>query len=138
MNTYILGHASTMTERWRRDERTPVRASEHTHFPHAVLEVKLQGDVENPPRWVKDMISSGMVTEVHLSFKFERVCVDIYICMLECMHVCMYVCVYCMCACMYLYVQVRMYVCMHAHVHLYSFATVYACMHECFGVGLRG
>jgi SPX domain protein involved in polyphosphate accumulation len=64
------GYAATITERWRRDERIPVKASEHTHFPHAILEVKLQGDVENPPTWVKDMISSGMVTEVYKFSKF--------------------------------------------------------------------
>jgi hypothetical protein len=64
------GYASAITERWRRDERIPVKACEHTHFPHAILEVKLQGDVENPPRWVKDMISSGMVTEVYKFSKF--------------------------------------------------------------------
>jgi hypothetical protein len=33
------GYASTITERWRRDERIPVKACEHTHFPHAILEV---------------------------------------------------------------------------------------------------
>jgi len=64
------GYASTITERWRRDERIPVKASEHTHFPHAILEVKLQGDVENPPRWVKDLLESGMVTEVYKFSKF--------------------------------------------------------------------
>jgi len=64
------GYAATITERWRRDERIPVKASEHTHFPHAILEVKLQGDVDNPPNWVKDMISSGMVTEVYKFSKF--------------------------------------------------------------------
>ena len=64
------GYHSTITERWRRDERIPVKACEHTHFPHAILEVKLQGDVDNPPRWVKDMISSGMVTEVYKFSKF--------------------------------------------------------------------
>jgi len=66
----VCGYASTITERWRRDERIPVKASEHTHFPHAVLEVKLQGDVENPPQWVKDMLESGMVTEVYKFSKF--------------------------------------------------------------------
>eukprot|EP00802_Teleaulax_amphioxeia_P000832 Tamp_00833.p1 GENE.Tamp_00833~~Tamp_00833.p1 ORF type:complete len:1007 (+),score=271.07 Tamp_00833:253-3273(+) len=64
------GYAATITERWRRDERIPVKASEHTHFPHAILEVKLQGDIDNPPAWVKDMISSGMVTEVYKFSKF--------------------------------------------------------------------
>lgn len=66
----VCGYASRITERWRRDERVPVKASEHTHFPHAVLEVKLQGDVENPPAWVKDLLESGMVTEVYKFSKF--------------------------------------------------------------------
>lgn len=64
------GYASTITERWRRDERVPVKASELTHFPHAVLEVKLQGDVENPPVWVKDLLEGGWCTEVYKFSKF--------------------------------------------------------------------
>ncbi|KAJ1480085.1 hypothetical protein T484DRAFT_1811922, partial [Baffinella frigidus] len=56
-------YASTITERWRRDERNPVKASEHTHFPHAILEVKLQGEVENPAQWVQDLLGGGMCTE---------------------------------------------------------------------------
>jgi SPX domain protein involved in polyphosphate accumulation/uncharacterized membrane protein YidH (DUF202 family) len=64
------GYAQTITERWRRDERIPVKASEHTHFPHAVLEVKLQGEVENPSQWVRDLLNSGMCTEVYKFSKF--------------------------------------------------------------------
>ena len=37
----VCGYAGRIVERWRRDERIPVKASEHTHFPHAVLEVKI-------------------------------------------------------------------------------------------------
>mmetsp|Transcript_22465 Transcript_22465/g.53899 ORF Transcript_22465/g.53899 Transcript_22465/m.53899 type:complete len:971 (+) Transcript_22465:80-2992(+) len=64
------GYASTITERWRRDERNPVKASEHTHFPHAILEVKLQGEVENPAQWVQDLLGGGMCTEVYKFSKF--------------------------------------------------------------------
>ena len=58
-----LGVSPDASSAWR-------QASEHTHFPHAILEVKLQGDIDNPPRWVKDMIASGMVTEVYKFSKF--------------------------------------------------------------------
>ena len=61
---------STITEHWRRDERLLLRACEHTHFPHAILEVKLQGEVENPAQWVKDLLESGMCTEVYKFSKF--------------------------------------------------------------------
>ena len=125
MNTYILGHASTMTERWRRDERTPVRASEHTHFPHAILEVKLQGDVENPPRWVKDMISSGMVTEVRLSFKFERV----YVCICSCLNSCMQACMRVLYVCMYVFVRSSTQVCLYACLCAVVFVCNYVCMY---------
>ena len=40
--------------------------SEITRFPHAVLEVKLSlAEGQQAPEWVRDLIDSGYLTEVH-------------------------------------------------------------------------
>jgi uncharacterized membrane protein YidH (DUF202 family) len=57
--------------RWRRDPALPTPRTEITRFPHAVLEVKLslhQG--EEAPEWIKELLESGYLTEVHKFSKF--------------------------------------------------------------------
>lgn len=57
--------------RWYRDPRDAVPATEITRFPHAVLEVKLQLEDENAcPKWVTELINSGLVMQVHKFSKF--------------------------------------------------------------------
>eukprot|EP00899_Mesostigma_viride_P021788 jgi/Mesvir1/29610/Mv21464-RA.3 len=59
------------SSRWYRDPRIPVPRTEITHFPHAVLEVKLSLLAgEDPPAWVEALTSSGMCTHVHKYSKF--------------------------------------------------------------------
>ena len=57
--------------RWFRDPRDTPRRTEITRFPHAVLEIKLslnEGDA--PPEWVRELLNSGYITEVHKFSKF--------------------------------------------------------------------
>jgi len=57
-------------ERWYRDPTKVVPEDQITRFPHAVLEVKLEiEEGMTTPQWVKEVITSGMVTEV---FKFSK------------------------------------------------------------------
>eukprot|EP00898_Chlorokybus_atmophyticus_P007682 jgi/Chlat1/7915/Chrsp68S07353 len=57
--------------RWCRDPNVPVPRTEITHFPHAVLEVKLAlPEGEETPTWVTDLLESGMCTHVHKFSKF--------------------------------------------------------------------
>ena len=61
--------------RWYRDPTVKVPLNEITRFPHAVLEVKLQIDEGgHTPEWVKDLIESGMLMEVHKFSKFIHGC----------------------------------------------------------------
>ena len=61
--------------RWYRDPSVPVPRDEITRFPHAVLEIKLQLEGENAtPGWVKDLIDSGMLMQVHKFSKFIHGC----------------------------------------------------------------
>jgi SPX domain protein involved in polyphosphate accumulation len=61
--------------RWYRDPSVPVPKDEITRFPHAVLEIKLQLEGENStPEWVKDLIDSGMLMQVHKFSKFIHGC----------------------------------------------------------------
>lgn len=66
------GHPScAIAGRWYRDPSLPIHRTEITRFPHAVLEIKLalpEGEV--PPEWVRDLMDSGLITEVHKSSKF--------------------------------------------------------------------
>ncbi|KDD74760.1 VTC domain-containing protein [Helicosporidium sp. ATCC 50920] len=66
------GHPTCATlGRWYRDPGLPVHRTEITRFPHAVLEIKLalpEGDAA--PDWVKDLMESGLITEVHKMSKF--------------------------------------------------------------------
>ena len=66
------GHPTcALSGRWYRDPNLPIHRSEITRFPHAVLEIKLAlPDGEQPPEWVQDLISSGLITEVHKMSKF--------------------------------------------------------------------
>jgi SPX domain protein involved in polyphosphate accumulation len=65
------GPSCLEANRFYRDPSLPIQSSEITRFPHAVLEVKLslkQG--ESAPAWVKELIDSGLLTEVHKFSKF--------------------------------------------------------------------
>eukprot|EP00192_Tetraselmis_astigmatica_P008513 CAMPEP_0117660690 /NCGR_PEP_ID=MMETSP0804-20121206/7099_1 /TAXON_ID=1074897 /ORGANISM="Tetraselmis astigmatica, Strain CCMP880" /LENGTH=672 /DNA_ID=CAMNT_0005467429 /DNA_START=58 /DNA_END=2076 /DNA_ORIENTATION=- len=65
------GPSCLEANRFYRDPKLPLTNSEITRFPHAVLEVKLslqQG--EQAPAWVSELISSGLLTEVHKFSKF--------------------------------------------------------------------
>ena len=66
------GHPTcSIAGRWYRDPKLPIHRTEITRFPHAVLEVKLAlPDGESAPDWVQDLMSSGLLTEVHKSSKF--------------------------------------------------------------------
>jgi hypothetical protein len=62
--------------RWYRNENQNTMATnEITRFPHAILEVKLQlQDEASTPQWVKDLIESGKLLEVHKFSKFIHGC----------------------------------------------------------------
>lgn len=66
------GHPTcALAGRWYRDPKLPIHRTEITKFPHAVLEIKLAlPDGEAPPEWVQNMMSSGLITEVHKMSKF--------------------------------------------------------------------
>lgn len=57
--------------RWFRDPTKPIPLNEITRFPHAVLEIKLQG--ASPP-WVEQLLESGMLIELHKFSKFIHGC----------------------------------------------------------------
>jgi len=61
--------------RWYRDPDVDVPKEEIVRFPHAVVEVKLQlQDEGDTPDWVTDLITSGMMIEVHKFSKFIHGC----------------------------------------------------------------
>lgn len=61
--------------RWYRNPNQKVPLNEITRFPHAVLEVKLQLKEEGAtPRWVQELLESGMLQEVHKFSKFIHGC----------------------------------------------------------------
>jgi SPX domain protein involved in polyphosphate accumulation/uncharacterized membrane protein YidH (DUF202 family) len=66
------GHPScALAGRWYRDPTLPIHRTEITRFPHAILEIKLAlPEGEQPPEWVRDLMDSGLITEVHKSSKF--------------------------------------------------------------------
>eukprot|EP01024_Parvocaulis_polyphysoides_P026125 TRINITY_DN2383_c0_g1_i13.p1 TRINITY_DN2383_c0_g1~~TRINITY_DN2383_c0_g1_i13.p1 ORF type:complete len:750 (-),score=93.88 TRINITY_DN2383_c0_g1_i13:114-2363(-) len=65
------GPSCTLAGRWYRDPLVPITRSEITRFPHAVLEVKLSlPEGTAAPLWVRDLLSSGLLTEVHKFSKF--------------------------------------------------------------------
>jgi len=66
------GHPTcALAGRWYRDPKLPIHRTEITRFPHAVLEIKLAlPDGQAPPEWVQNMMSSGLITEVHKMSKF--------------------------------------------------------------------
>lgn len=61
---------------WHRNSSQALAKNEITRFPHAVLEVKLELSNEDaePPVWVKELQSSGMLYEVHKFSKFLHGC----------------------------------------------------------------
>ena len=61
---------------WHRNSSKPIAPNEITRFPHAVLEIKLDLNNENsePPLWVQELQSSGMLYEVHKFSKFLHGC----------------------------------------------------------------
>lgn len=66
------GHPScAVSGRWYRDPSLPIHRTEITRFPHAVLEIKLAlPPGQEAPAWVKEMMESGLITEVHKMSKF--------------------------------------------------------------------
>jgi hypothetical protein len=61
--------------RWYRNPEKKVPLNEITRFPHAVLEVKLQLKEEGAtPQWVRELLESGMLQEVHKFSKFIHGC----------------------------------------------------------------
>lgn len=62
-------------KRWFRDPNVAVPLDEITRFPHGVLEIKLQlEDESKTPLWVRDLINSGKLLEVHKFSKFIHGC----------------------------------------------------------------
>jgi uncharacterized membrane protein YidH (DUF202 family) len=60
---------------WHRDPSKPLKSTEITRFPHAILEVKLNlGPSASTPQWVIDLQSSGLLYEVHKFSKFIHGC----------------------------------------------------------------
>lgn len=48
-----------------RDPTLPIHRTEITRFPHAILEIKLAlPEGQQPPEWVRDLMDSGLITEV--------------------------------------------------------------------------
>jgi SPX domain protein involved in polyphosphate accumulation len=48
-----------------RDPSLPIHRTEITRFPHAILEIKLAlPEGEQPPEWVRELMESGLITEV--------------------------------------------------------------------------
>lgn len=67
----MFGESTMEQGRWFRNPMLPTPPNEITHFPHAVLEVKLSlRDGEEPPQWVTELLRSGSCTEVHKFSKF--------------------------------------------------------------------
>lgn len=66
------GHPTcSLAGRWYRDPNLPIHRTEVTRFPHAVLEVKLAlPEGESAPDWVQDLMTSGLITEIHKMSKF--------------------------------------------------------------------
>ncbi|CAD7705264.1 unnamed protein product [Ostreobium quekettii] len=65
------GPSTTLMGRWCRDPALPIQRTEITHFPHAVLEVKLSLQEGDPtPAWVQELLDSGLCTEVYKFSKF--------------------------------------------------------------------
>lgn len=66
------GHPScAIAGRWYRDPTLPIHRTEITRFPHAILEIKLAlPEGQQAPEWVRDLMDSGLITEVHKSSKF--------------------------------------------------------------------
>jgi uncharacterized membrane protein YidH (DUF202 family) len=61
--------------RWYRNPQQPVPANEITRFPHGVLEIKLQlEDEESTPDWVRLLLDSGRLSEIHKFSKFIHGC----------------------------------------------------------------
>ena len=70
-----LGPPCATTGRWYRDPDLLIPPNEVTRFPHAVLEVKLNlGEGQEVPAWLKDLMDSGLITEVHKFSKFIHGC----------------------------------------------------------------
>ena len=68
-----------LTRQWHRDAEVPLHRTEMTRFPHAVLEIKLalEPGVE-VPGWVEDLVSSGLLTEVHKFSKYMHGCAALF------------------------------------------------------------
>ena len=65
-------------KRWHRDPDKPISDKDIIRFPHAILEIKLQLNEGDPaPDWVKDLISSSMLYEVHKFSKFIHGCASL-------------------------------------------------------------
>lgn len=70
-----IGQDCITAGRWYRDPKIVVPNTEITRFPHAVLEVKLSlKEGEATPQWVKDLIESGLCTQVHKFSKYLHGC----------------------------------------------------------------
>lgn len=52
---------------WCRDLSAPLSPEDVVHFPYAIVEVKLQA---KPPRWLKDLVKSGIILPVPKFSKF--------------------------------------------------------------------
>lgn len=61
--------------RWFRNPNHILPPTDITHFPHAVLEVKLAlKEGEEKPAWVDELIESNLVTRIHKFSKFIHGC----------------------------------------------------------------
>eukprot|EP00697_Spironema_sp_BW2_P005750 gnl/Spiro4/18016_TR9618_c0_g1_i1.p1 gnl/Spiro4/18016_TR9618_c0_g1~~gnl/Spiro4/18016_TR9618_c0_g1_i1.p1 ORF type:complete len:703 (+),score=189.83 gnl/Spiro4/18016_TR9618_c0_g1_i1:136-2109(+) len=60
---------------WYRPSSDPLEPTQVTHFPHGVLEVKLQlEEGMDQPQWVDDLLNSGLVFECHKFSKYIHGC----------------------------------------------------------------
>ncbi len=74
-NLNMINDSDPGTNRWYRDPSSPYKEGDITRFPHAILEVKLQlGDESETPEWIRGLLDSGMLHEVHKFSKFIHGC----------------------------------------------------------------
>lgn len=70
-----VGPDCATEKRWYRNPNVVLPPTDITQFPHAVLEVKLSlKEGQDAPKWVSDLIESGLCVQVHKFSKFIHGC----------------------------------------------------------------
>ncbi len=78
-NLNMINENEPGKNRWYRDPSLPYKEGDITRFPHAILEVKLQlGDESETPKWINELLESGMLHEVHKFSKFIHGCATLH------------------------------------------------------------